>query len=68
MVNKATDKWRICTDYTDLNKACPKDSHSLPNIDGMVDGASGHQMLSFLESHSGYNQIPMYAPVRKNNI
>lgn len=51
----------MCTDYTDLNKACPKDSHPLPSIDASVDGASGHKMLSFLDAYSGYNQIPMYA-------
>lgn len=61
MVKKASGKWRMCIDYTDLNKACPKDSHPLPNIDGL-DGASGHTMLSFLDAYLDYNQIPMYAP------
>ncbi|RZC29541.1 hypothetical protein D0Y65_001215 [Glycine soja] len=37
MVKKADDKWRICTDYTDLNKACPKDAYPLPIIDKLVD-------------------------------
>lgn len=60
MVKKSNGKWRMCTYYTDLNKACPKDSHSLPNIDDLVDGASGHKMLSFLDAYSGYNQIPMH--------
>ncbi|XP_017420406.2 uncharacterized protein LOC108330432 [Vigna angularis] len=62
MVKKASGKWRMCTDYTDLNKACPKDSHPLPSIDALVDGASGHRVLSFLDAYSGYNQIPMYGP------
>ncbi|XP_052730552.1 uncharacterized protein LOC108324378 [Vigna angularis] len=62
MVKKANGKWRMCTDYTDLNKACPKDSHPLPSIDALVDGASGHRVLSFLDAYSGYNQIPMYGP------
>lgn len=65
MVKKATNKWRMCTDYTDLNKACPKDSYPLPSIDALVDGASGHRMLSFLDAYSGYNQIPMYTPDRE---
>lgn len=60
MVRKPSGKWQMCTDYTDLNKACPKDSHPLPNIDNLVDGASGHKMLSFLDAYSGYNQIPMH--------
>nr|KYP66464.1 Transposon Ty3-G Gag-Pol polyprotein [Cajanus cajan] len=62
MVKKANGKWRMCTDYTDLNKACPKDAYPLPYIDALVDGAAGHHMLSFLDAYSGYNQIPMYPP------
>jgi len=60
MVKKANGKWRMCVDYTDLNKACPKDSYPLPTIDRLVDGAADHQILSFLDAYSGYNQIQMY--------
>ncbi|XP_014490737.1 uncharacterized protein LOC106753443 [Vigna radiata var. radiata] len=56
----------MCVDFTDLNKACPKDNYPLPSIDRLVDGASGHMVLSFLDAYSGYNQIPMYAPDRDN--
>jgi len=42
MVKKASGKWRMCTNFTDLNKACPKDAYPLPSIDRLVDGASGH--------------------------
>jgi len=59
MVKKANGKWRICIDYTDLNKACPKDSFSLPKIDELVDATTGHQLLSFMDAFSGYNQIWM---------
>nr|KYP35810.1 Transposon Ty3-I Gag-Pol polyprotein [Cajanus cajan] len=52
----------MCVDYTDLNKACPKDSYPLPSIDRLVDGASRHALLSFLDAYSGYNQIMMYPP------
>lgn len=52
----------MCTNYTYLNKACPKDSHPLPSIEALVDRASGHKMLSFLDAYFGYNQIPMYIP------
>ncbi|XP_072054271.1 uncharacterized protein [Arachis hypogaea] len=45
-----------------LNKACPKDAFPLPNIDGLVDAASGHRYLSFMDAYSGYNQIPMHRP------
>ncbi|XP_052728231.1 uncharacterized protein LOC108329042 isoform X1 [Vigna angularis] len=62
MVKKMSGQWRMCTDFTDLNKACPKDSYPLPSIDGLVDGASGFHMLSFLDAYSGYNQIPMFPP------
>nr|KYP44308.1 Transposon Ty3-G Gag-Pol polyprotein [Cajanus cajan] len=60
MVKKPNGKWRMCTDYTNLNKACPKDAYPLPNIDRLVDGASGHRILTFLDAYSGYNQIPMH--------
>ena len=33
MVKKTDGKWRMCVDFTDLNKACPKDSYPLPRID-----------------------------------
>src|SRR3954465_2707464 len=59
MVKKNNGKWRMCVDFTDLNKACPKDSFPLPRIDYLVDNASGHQLLSFMDAFSGYNQIMM---------
>ena len=39
MVKKANGKWCMCTDYTNLNKACPKDAYPLPNIDKILDDA-----------------------------
>jgi len=60
MVTKSNNKWRMCIDFKDLNKACPKDSYPLPNIDRLVDGAVGHKVLSFLDTYSGYNQISMH--------
>ncbi|KAI0522352.1 hypothetical protein KFK09_004731 [Dendrobium nobile] len=59
MVKKTNGAWRMCVDYTDLNKACPKDCFPLPRIDQLVDATSGHQMLSFMDAYSGYNQIRM---------
>ncbi|KAL0352498.1 UNVERIFIED_CONTAM: Retrovirus-related Pol polyprotein from transposon gypsy [Sesamum calycinum] len=52
-------KWRLCIDFTDLNKACPKDPFPLPRIDILVDSTSGCEMLSFLDAYQGYNQIPL---------
>ena len=46
-------------DFTHLNKACPKDSYPLPQIDQMVDATTGYNQMSFLDAYSGYNQIPM---------
>jgi hypothetical protein len=51
--------WRMCVDYTDLNKHCPKDPFGLPRIDQVVDSAAGCSMLSFLDCYSGYHQISL---------
>ena len=61
VVKKKNRKWRVCIDFTDLNKACPKDPFPLPRIDQLVDSASGHARLSFLDAFQGYHQIPMNA-------
>jgi len=55
-VSEKHDKWRMYTDYTDLNEACPKDVYPRPLIDQLVD----HWVLSFLDAYSGYNQILMH--------
>lgn len=59
VVPKKNGKWRVCVDYTDLNKACPKDSFPLPHINQLLDATAGHELLSFLDAYSGYNQIKM---------
>ncbi|GAU40562.1 hypothetical protein TSUD_35790 [Trifolium subterraneum] len=59
LVKKFNGKWRMCVDYTDLNRACPKDAYPLPNIDKLVDNSSGFKLLSFMDAYSGYNQIKM---------
>ncbi|KAK0593489.1 hypothetical protein LWI29_037564 [Acer saccharum] len=60
VVKKKNGKWRVCIDFTDLNKACPKDSFPLPHIDMLVDATAGHELLSFMDAYSGYNQILMH--------
>ena len=60
MVKKSNGKWRMCVDFTDLNDACPKDCFPLPRIDALIDATAGHEMLSFMDGFSGYNQIKMH--------
>jgi hypothetical protein len=55
MVKKSNGKWRMCVDFTDLNKACPKDSFPLPHIDALVDSTSGYKLLSFMDAFFRYN-------------
>ena len=59
MVKKPNGTWRMCVDFTDLNKACPKDSYPFPKINKLVDSTVGHELLSFMEAFSGYHQIPL---------
>ena len=56
LVRKKTEKWRMCVDYTRLNKACLKDHFPLPRIDQIIDSTSGCEILSFLDAYSGYHQ------------
>ena len=66
MVKKANGKWRMCVDFTDLNKACPKDSYPLPRIDTLIDSTARHQLLSFMDAFSGYTQIKMEESDQEN--
>jgi hypothetical protein len=59
MVMKANGKWRMCIDFTDLNKACPKDEFPLPRIDSLVDAAASSELMSLLDCYSDYHQIWM---------
>ena len=49
----------MCVDFIDLNKACPKVSYPFPRIDLLVDSTAGHQLLSFMDAFSSYNQIKL---------
>ncbi|XP_024032036.1 uncharacterized protein LOC112094694 [Morus notabilis] len=60
LVLKPNEKWRTYVDFSNLNKACPKDNFPLPSIDQLVDATAGHELLSFMDAYSIYNQIPMF--------
>ncbi|CAL8102381.1 unnamed protein product [Prunus armeniaca] len=53
MVHKPQKGWRMCVDYTNLNRACSNDSFPLPRIDQLVDTTAGHALLSFMDVYSG---------------
>ena len=68
MVKKNNGKWRMCVDFTDLNRACPKDSYSFPRIDTLVDSTARHELLSFMDAFSGYNQIKMKEEIGRAHV
>ena len=48
----------MCVYFTDLNKACPKDSYPLPKIDKLVDSIANRDLFSFIDAFLGYHKIP----------
>ena len=59
VVKKKNGKWRVCVDFTNLNRACPKDPFPLPKIDQLVDSTTGHERMSFLDAFQRYHQIAL---------
>ena len=56
-VDKKQGTIRVCTDFRDLHKACPKDNYPTPFIDQIIDACAGSEVFSFMDGFSGYNQI-----------
>ena len=59
VVKKKNEKWRMCMDFMDLNRACPKDPFLMPRIDQLVDATVSHHRINFLDAFQGYHQIPL---------
>ena len=56
---KKDGKVRMCIDFWDLNKVCPKDDLPLSHINVLVDNTIGSALMSFMDVFSGFNQIKM---------
>ena len=56
---KGFGKLRVCIDFRDLNRATPKDEYPMPIADMLINDASGHKVISFLDGNARYNQIFM---------
>ncbi|KAL0313454.1 UNVERIFIED_CONTAM: Transposon Ty3-G Gag-Pol polyprotein [Sesamum radiatum] len=65
LVPKLGGKWRMCIDFKDLNKVCPKDFYPLPRIDQLVDSTSNCELLSMMDASQGYHQIMLALEDRK---
>ncbi|GKU95991.1 hypothetical protein SLEP1_g9277 [Rubroshorea leprosula] len=59
LIKKPNGKWRMCIDFANINDACPKDPHPLPNVEKLVERAAGHGQMSFLDASSGYHQVQL---------
>ncbi|XP_022013788.1 uncharacterized protein LOC110913248 [Helianthus annuus] len=59
MVKKPNGSWRMCVDYKDLNKACPRDCYVLQDIDEKIDSLATFRWKCFLDCYKGYHQVQM---------
>jgi hypothetical protein len=66
LVKESNGSWRMCIDYIDVNKACPKDLFLLPSIDHLVDSTARCPYLSFMDAFSNYNQIKIISADEHN--
>ncbi|GJX31498.1 reverse transcriptase domain-containing protein [Tanacetum coccineum] len=59
IVRKADGRWKLCVDFTDINKACPKEHHPLPTADKKVEDLYKYWLKCFLDAYKGYHHIPV---------
>jgi hypothetical protein len=68
LVEKPDGSWRMCIDYTSLNKVCPKGEYPLPRICQIVDSTTSCELFSFLDAYSGYHQIGLAIDNEENIV
>ena len=66
VVKKKSGKWRVCVDFTNLDRACSKDSFLVLKIDQLVDATYGHPRMNFLDAFQGYHQIALALEDKEN--
>ena len=59
VVKKKNGKWKVCVNFIDLNRVCPKDPFLMPKIDQLVDATYRYLRMSFLDAFQGYHQIAL---------
>jgi hypothetical protein len=57
LINKKGGSIRVCVDYRDINKDCPKDNFPTPFVDQIIDDCAGNEIFSLMDGFSGYNKI-----------
>ena len=67
LVKKPNRTWRICVDFTNLSKTCPKDSNPLSKINKLVHAIVGHALVSFMGAFSQYHRIPLCPETRRGS-
>ncbi|GKC10583.1 reverse transcriptase domain-containing protein [Tanacetum coccineum] len=60
LVKKSDGSCRMCIDFKDINKACPKDHYPLPEIDWKIESVMRFKYKCFLDAYKGYHQVQMY--------
>jgi hypothetical protein len=59
-VNKKQGMIRVCVDYRDINKSCPKDNYPTPFVDQIVDDCAGSEIFFLMDGFYGYNHINIF--------